>query len=184
MKRKNYILGIIFCCFCLAGCCFMKKTAKDAVKDLMNQYKMLSANVLTDLEQVIKEEDFNKDEQDIYRDIMKKQYRDLKYMILDETYDGDSAIVKVKITVYDLFKAQNDAALYLNTHLEEFKDELGTYDNKKYLNYKLKQMKKTTETVEYTLNINVTKDKKGKWQVKDLSKNDLEKIHGIYNYNE
>ena len=123
-----------------------------------------------------------KEEEDKYRDVMKKQYRDLKYKIIDETYDGDNATVKVKIKVYDLYKAQNEATEYLNSHLDEFKNDEGSYDNSKYLKYKLDKMKETNDTIDYTLELNVTKNSKGNWEVLKLSSSDLEKIHGIYNY--
>ena len=50
------------------------------------------------------------------------------------------------------------------------------------MNYKLDKMKKTTDTVEYNIIFNVTKDDKGNYKVIDLSNSDLEKIHGVYNY--
>ena len=168
MKKTIYGLLIVISCFLLVGC-GMKKTAKQATEDFLNQYKTLSANVIKDLEDVIAKENMEKEHEDKYREVMKKQYRDLKYEILDETNDGKTATVKVKIKVYDLFKVQNEAAIYLNNHMDEFKDKEGLYDNKKYLNYKLDQMKKTTDNVEYTLNIHLNKDDKGKWKVKELS---------------
>ena len=182
MKKLLYYLSITIICFCLCGCCFMKKSAKDAVKDFLNQYKMLSTDVLTDLEKVIAEEDFDDDEKEMYRSIMKKQYRDLKYSIVDEECDGDTAVVKAKISVYDLYKAQKDATIYLNSHLDEFKNSKGEFNEKKYTHYKLENMKKANETIEYTINFNVKKGEKGKWKVQQLSNNDLKKIHGIYNY--
>ena len=50
------------------------------------------------------------------------------------------------------------------------------------MNYKLDKMKKTTDTVDYNIIFNVTKDDKGNYKVTDLSNSDLEKIHGVYNY--
>ena len=81
-----------------------------------------------------------------------------------------------------LYKAQNDAANYLNDHQDEFKDENGNYDNNKFLDYKLDQMKKMSDTVEYSITFDVVKNEDDKWQVKELTDDDLEKIHGIYNY--
>ena len=50
------------------------------------------------------------------------------------------------------------------------------------MDYKLDQMQKNNDTVEYTINFNLTKDDNGNWQITELSQEDLEKIHGIYNY--
>lgn len=182
MKKVFASLILVIGCIFLVGCSCTNKTAKGAVEDFLNQYKNLSASVLTDLEDVINRENLKDEQKEVYRDVLKKQYSDLKYEVLDETYDGDTAVVKAKITVYDLYKAQSDAANYLNGNMDEFKGEDGNYDNNLYLDYKLDQMKKTTDTVEYTIEFNVVKNDKGNWQVSDLSNSDLEKIHGIYNY--
>ena len=184
MKKIFYSVLILMVCLIVTGCNCMKKTPKSAVEDFLNQYKSLNSNVMQDLEDVIQKESIPQELKDEYRNIMKKQYRDLKYKIIDETYDGDNAIVKVKIKVYDLYKAQNEATDYLNHHLDEFKTDEGSYDNSKYLIYKLDKMKETNKTVEYTLELDVEKNSKGKWEVSKLSSNDLEKIHGIYNYEE
>ena len=50
------------------------------------------------------------------------------------------------------------------------------------MDYKLDKMKNVKETVEYTIEFNVSKDDKGNYKVVDLSTDDLEKIHGIFNY--
>ena len=44
------------------------------------------------------------------------------------------------------------------------------------------EMKKNNDTVEYTIKFNLTKDENENWQVTEISQDDLEKIHGIYNY--
>ena len=50
------------------------------------------------------------------------------------------------------------------------------------MDYRLEQMQDITDTVEYTISFNLTKDDSGNWQINELSQDDLEKIHGIYNY--
>ena len=182
VKKLIVSLSIILGVVVLTGCSWTRSTAKDAVKMFLDQYKNLSASVLTDLEDVIKTEDFTDDEANKYRDILKKQYSDLKYEIVNETYDGDTAQVETKITVYDLYKVQNDAAVYLNENQSEFVDDNGVYDEHLFLAYKLDKMQKMTDTVEYTIVFNVVKDKDDKWQVQEITDDDLEKIHGIYNY--
>lgn len=182
MKKFLISLTLIMGSIFLVGCGLTNKTAKDAVEDFLDQYKNLSASVLTDLENVIKQENLNNEQQDKYREILKKEYSDLKYEVLDEAYDGDTATVKTKIIVYNLYKAQSDAAIYLNNNMDEFKNDAGEYDNNKYLDYKLDEMKKVKDTVEYTIEFNCKKNDKGNWEVNELSNSDLEKIHGIYNY--
>ena len=182
--KKIFSIGLILVtCLAIVGCSCMKMTAKGAVENFLNQYRNLSASVISDMDEVVdKETNLNEAQKEKYRDVLKKQYSDLKYEIVDETYDGDTAKVKAKITVYDLYKVQKEATNYLNNHPEEFNDESGNYDSSKYMDYKLDQMEKNNDTVEYTITFNLTKDEDGNWQVTELTQEDLEKIHGIYNY--
>ena len=141
--------------FVIVGCsCSKQMTAKDAVKDYLEQNE----------------------------EVLKKQYKNLKYKITNETYDGDEALVSVTITVFDLYKAQTDANNYLNQHQDEFLDEDGVYDKSKFLDYKLEQMKNYKDTTDYTIEFHVVKNDDSKWEVQELSTDDLEKIHGIFQY--
>ena len=181
MKKVYKLLLVVGICLVLAGCGCMKKTAKGAVQDYLNQYKNLSSNVISSMDDVVNDENLTDSQKEKYRDILKRQYQDLKYEITSEKYDGDNATVEVKITVYDLYKVQKDANNYLTNNGDEFKEN-GVYSNDLFMNYKLDKMKKVTDTVEYNITFNVTKDDKGNYKVVDLSNSDLEKIHGVYNY--
>ncbi len=183
MKKILKVMLVMVFAITLAGCSCMQKSAKDRVEEFLDQYRNLSANVLGDLDEVVETEtDLSEEQKDSYRDVLKKQYSDLKYEITNEEYDGDTAVVEAKITVYDLYKAQRDATEYLNEHRDEFNDEEGNYDSSKFMDYRLEQMQKTTDIVEYTITFNLTKDDDDNWQITELSQEDLEKIHGIYNY--
>lgn len=181
MKKVYKLLLVVGICLVLAGCGCMKKTAKASVQDYLNQYKNLSSNVISSMDDVVNDENLTDSQKEKYRDILKRQYQDLKYEIVSEKYDGDNATVEVKITVYDLYKVQKDANNYLTNNGDEFKEN-GVYSNDLFMNYKLDKMKKVTDTVEYNITFNVTKDDKGNYKVNDLSNSDLEKIHGVYNY--
>ena len=147
-------------------------TAKVAVEDYLKKYKTLDSEVLVDLEEVVEKENLDEEE---------KQYKDLSYEVIDEEYDGDIAYITVKISVYDLYKAQSNASDYLANNKEEFTDEFGNYDASKYTNFKLDKMKDTTDKIEYTLTFTVNKEN-DKYIVDQPTENDLMKIHGIYNY--
>lgn len=175
------ILMIVFGCLCLVGCGCVEEKASDAVKDYLNQYKNLSDTVMTDMAALVDSENLNDNQKKVYNEVLKKQYQDFTYKINSEEYNGDTAEVEVTVTVYDLYKAQSDASIYLSEHLDEFNDSNGVYDNEKYMDYKLAQMKNMTDTVEYTIDFNVTK-KDDKWTIVQPTQDDLEKIHGIYNY--
>ena len=179
MKKKIFL--IVSLLLLVVGFVCIKKTAKGAVQDYLNQYKNLSANVISDMDDVIDNENLTDTQKEKYRDVLKKQYQDLKYDIVSEKYDGDNATVDVKIKVYDLYKVQKDANDYLTTSGDEFKEN-GVFSNDLFMDYKLDKMKKTMDTIEYNITFNVTKDDKGNYKVSDLSNTDLEKIHGVYNY--
>ena len=89
--------------------------------------------------------------------------------------------VTAKISVYDLYKVQKEAEDYRKNHQEEFLDDEKKPDIKMFLDYKLEQMKKTDTRVEYTIDFKVIK-KDGSWTLDSVSTENLEKIHGIYNY--
>lgn len=181
MKVFKKVLLVCLICVSLAGCSMMKKTAKGAVEDFLNQYKSLSSNVLEDLDKVVDDEDLTDEQKEKYRDILKRQYEELKYEVQDEEYDGDKATVKTKITVIDYYKVQKDASKYLQNNEDKFLED-GVYSNKLYMDYKLEQMDKAKDTKDYTINFKLQKNDKGNYEVIDLTNEDLEKIHGIYNY--
>ncbi|MBQ6840705.1 MAG: hypothetical protein IJO63_01130 [Bacilli bacterium] len=178
MKKLFSVLICLVMVLTLSGC---KDTASMAVENYLAKYNSLHEDVLMDMDNVIMEENLSDNDKSTYESIFKKQYTDLKYEIIEEEYNGDEATVKTKITVYDLYKVQNDASMYLAENPDEFNDDNGIYDVTKYISYKLDQMKNATQTVDYTIDFYVVKTSEG-WTVSSLSKTDLEKLHGVYNY--
>ena len=164
------------------GCACSITKASDAVKEYISKYNNEDEEILVELENVINNEDLNDTQKEKYKEVMLKQYKDINYKIVSETYNKDEAIVSTKITVYDLYSIQQEAEEYKNSHKEEFIDEDGNYDKDKFLEYKLDRMKKNTKTIDYTIDFKVKK-KDGTWKLENVSTEDLEKIHGIYNYN-
>ena len=132
------------------------------------------------MENVIQKENLSKEQENVYREILKKQYKDLSYEILEEEYDDDVSYITVKLTVYDLYQVQNNSSIYLKNNVEKFNDENGVFDNSKYIDYKLEQMKNTTDKIEYKITFTVTKED-GEYNVMQPSEEDLMKVHGIYN---
>ncbi len=175
-------LGLVLLTLVVAvGCACTMTKASDAVKDYLGKYNNQDPEIIAQLDTVAEEENFTDEQSEIYKEIMKKQYTDLKYEIVDEKYNGDEAVVTTKISVYNLYKVQKEAENYKEEHEEEFQDSNKKYDVNKFLDYKLEQMKKNDEVVEYTIDFQVTK-KDGKWKIENVPTEDLEKIHGIYNY--
>ncbi len=178
MKKIYDVLILLLLIICLTGC---GQTAKMAVTDYLDKYNSLDAGVLSDMYNVVDTENMSEDDKETYLAIFKKQYTDMQYEILDEEYDGDEAIIKVKITVYDYYKTQKETSYYLANNADDFNDENGVYDVSKYMKYKLEKMKMTTDRVDYTIDFYVFR-RDNRWEVNSLSNGDLEKIHGIYNY--
>ncbi len=179
---KKFLVAFVLL-FGLVGCTIgPANTPSKAVEEYLDRYIDNSDVVMDELDEYVDDRnELDDDQKGTYKEILKKQYSDMKYEITDEKYDGDNAVVTVKLTVYDLYKVQKDADKHLADNPDEFKNEEGAYDATKFTKYKLDQMKDTTDTVEYTLEINVSKVD-NTWEVEQLSNESLQKIHGIYNY--
>ena len=176
MKR---LLVVFIILLTLTGC--GGNTAKGAVDSYLKKYRNLNSEVLIDLEKLVEDENLSSEQEDKYRDILKKQYKDLTYEVIEEEYDNDISYVTVKISVYDLYKAQNDASIYLRNNPEEFYNENNEYDVNLYLDYKLDEMKNMNDKVEYKVTFTVIKED-DKYIVEQPTEEVLQKIHGIYNY--
>ena len=181
MKKKLLLLLILFSFF-LTGC--KNIAARDAVIELLEEYRNLSDDVIISMEKVIKNEGLDDEQSEVYRSILKKQYQDLEYEIISESYNGDDAIVETKITVYDLYKPQEYALDYAKVHPEEFAITSDTYDEKLFIDYKLAKMLDATDRIIYTISFNVSKDENNQYQIVDLNTEILEKIHGMYDYSD
>ena len=118
------ILGMLGCLLLVVGCSCSNDKAADAVEKYLNDYKGLSDHVLEDIDELVENEQLTDKGKDTYKEVLKRQYRDLIYTIENEDYDGDTAEVTVKITVYDLYKAQKNASEYLASHQDEFLNKL------------------------------------------------------------
>ncbi len=178
MKKIKCLLVLFITLLFISGC---SNLASDAVKKYLDNYKNLDDKVLVDMNNVIDKENLNEENSKKYEDILKKQYTDLSYEITNEDYNGDEATITVKISVYDLYKVQKDATSFLANNPEEFKDSDGKYDAEKFISYKLDKMKETTEKTNYTIDFYVVNTSDG-WIVSSLSNSDIEKLHGIYDY--
>ena len=183
MRRIVYSFIFIISMFILVGC-GEEMTPKQAVMDYMESYVTLDDSVVTQLnEYVDNDSELNDEQKKIYKEILRKQYSSLTYEVGDERIEGDTAYVKVKINVKDLYKVRKDTNAYYETNKNEFFDEDGVYDVVLFVNYQLNKMKDAVETVDYELELKVIKINND-WDVTQLSVEDLEKIHGIYNYEE
>lgn len=177
-KLLVFLIAIIFMC---TGCGEdTTNTPKGEVQKLFSDYTSLSSDVLIQLDSVMAVEDLTDAQKSKYKDILKRQYEDLKYKIKDEVVSDDKAIVTVDVEVYNLRKVITDADTYLETNKKDFyKTGTKVIDTEKYWDYKLEKMKSSTDRVTYTIDFSLTKVDK-EWQLDDLLESDRQKIHGLY----
>lgn len=179
MKKKLYMLMAILILTLISGC-FARFTPSERVEDMFNRYIKNDKDIVDELDAYMGEQNLSSEQKDKYKEIIKSEYATIKYDIKDEQIDGDEAVVEVQIEVTDLYKASKDAGDYLSKNAKEFYTD-GAYDRSKFIDFKLDKMEKTEETVSYTIDIDLTL-KDGLWTIEQLNNDTLEKIHGIYDY--
>ena len=169
---KKLLIVLILLLF--TGCTLkdIDNTPTKQVETFLNNYQTLDKKVLKDLDLVIaKQNNFNNEQKERYRKILKKHYQNLTYEIKDETVNGNRANVEVEIEVTDFYKA-----------LKELKNKNEITNNEDYINEQLDILEKAKDTVKYTLNLTLTKNKNGDWILDDINDIEEKKILGTYEY--
>ena len=172
-------IGISIIAVLLLLGCSKNSSASFAVEKYLNSFINLDKEVKDEINTALKNSEYKNDNEEIYKKILTRQYKDLKYDIYKEEYDGNKALIYVNINVYDLRKAEEESLEYLSEHLEDFYDSNNIFNNDKYISYKLDLMSKTKLRVDYEIIFYLEKSK-GNWILSQPTDNDLEKIHGIY----
>lgn len=181
MKKIIYLIGIFLM---LTGCSLgdIDNTPTKQVEAFLNNYQTLDKKVLDDLDIVVaKMSNYNNNQKEEYRKILKKHFQNLNYEIKDETINGDRASVKTEIEVTDFRKILTDANNYLSSNSNLFTDENNNYDESKFIDYQIDKLKSAKETVKYTINFTLTKKDK-KWTLDPIDDIEEKKILGIYEY--
>lgn len=161
--------------------CSLSNTPTSQVEAYLDNYNNLTEDVVADLDTTVSAENLNDENKSIYKEILTRQYKNLKYEVKDEIIDGDNATVNVQITVYDLYSVDKSSQEYMNQNVGIFNDENNIFDNDSYNNYKLNEMLKTNDTVNYDVTFNLEK-KDNEWVIQNPDRVTLEKLHGLYNY--
>ena len=177
---KKILCFIMSFILLLTTACSLGNTPTSAVEQLLSKYNTNDEEILVELDDYINDSELTDEESKKYKDIYLKQFKDMKYEIKNEKIDGDNATVTVQITVYDYYNVEKEANDYLTQHPDEFKTN-GEYDKSLFTDYKLEKFKDVNKTVDYTIDFTLTKID-NKWEVNDLTKEQLEKIHGVYAY--
>lgn len=184
MKRINIFMVLILCCIMLVGCGNVMNTPTKKVESLLSKYQTQDKEVVEQLSSVVNEAGGLTDEQqEKYRNLMKRQYQNMSYKIKDEVEDGSKATVTVELQVFDYGKAIANSETYLANNRSEFivdnDSDSDTIDSTKYMDYKIKSMEDTNEKVTYTISFTLTKVD-DEWKINDLNDIDRLKLHGLY----
>ena len=180
MKKIITLLSIIL----LTGCTTLdiSNTPTKKVEEFLNKYQILDEEILNELDNVIEEKTkLNSENKEEYRNLIKKQYKDMQYTIKEETIDGDEAKVTAQIIVKDFTKIINDAENYKRENMKEFYEN-NTYNDNLYKKYLLDKLKDAKDRVTYTLEFTLKKENT-KWKLDPISEEIEDKILGIYKDN-
>ncbi len=163
----------------LVGC--TKEMPNKKVEELFSKYQQLDEEVLKELEFSMELNPLNEQQKNIYRDLMRRQYKDLEYTIKKEVINKEDATVTVEIEVYDYRAAIKEAEKYFLKNQDSFLNDENKVDENKYTDYKLELMKNIKDRIKYTIDLNL-KWERNTWKIEDLNQMDREKIHGILEY--
>ena len=202
MKNIGKLVIVIpFLLLFAVGCSSTMNTPTSKVESFLGKYQSLDNAVLTQLDQVISDDEMmDKEQKEKYKALMEKQYQNLSYKIENEDINGDNATVDVEIEVLDYASTINKAKKYYEEHKDEIenneKDGNDKEDNSNleddvddansmvkesaaYINYKLKELESVSDTTTYTITFYLSKEN-GEWMIQDLSDLDRKKLHGLY----
>ena len=181
MTKMKKLGIVVFSLLLFSGCSFtdMMNTPTKKVEEFLGKYQTMDSEVLSELDDVLsRTANLTEEQKTKYRDLMKRQYQNLMYKVKEETVDGNNAKVDIEIEVYDYAKVLQEANAYLEEHEDEFVTN-NVFDDVKFMDYKIDEMKKTMDKVKYTLNFTLEKEN-DKWKLSDITDSMREKIHGIY----
>ncbi len=177
MKKLMLAVAVLLL---MTGCGDMSNTPTKKVEDFLGKYQSMDSNVLSQLDDVIKEDtDMDDDQRTEYKSLMERQYQNLSYKIKNENINGDDATVDVEVEVYDYRNALDKAEEYRDKNKEEFQDDNKKDDVSKYIKYKIEELKKVSDKRKYPITFNLHKTD-GEWVMDDISDSDREKLHGLY----
>lgn len=194
MKKRLIILLSLF--GLLVSGCGNTNTPTSKAEEFLGKYQSMDSEVLTQLDNIISNDTSMSDTQKKdYQSLMEKQYQNLSYKIKDEKIDGDEAEVLVEIEVFDYANSILESKEYYNEHRDEFKSDDSFNEDQKdesgevvggeidniasFIDYKIKQLKDVTDKAKYEITFHLTKED-GEWVVEDISDEDRQKIHGLF----
>ena len=178
MKKILLVISIVL----LTACANLMNTPTKKVEKLLSKYQSNDVDVIKQLDETLLTETILTPEQkEKYKDIIKRQYKDLTYKVKNEAIDGKTAVVEVEIEVYDYAKAITITEDNLINNADDFKDSTGEVNTILYNDNKLTNLEQVNDRVKYTINFTLSKSDE-EWIVDDLTETERMKIHGLYAY--
>ncbi len=171
MKKIYWIFILLIL---LTGCSLdmsMKNTPTKEVEKYLDSYQKLDDNILNDLDLLVENSDYNIEQKAEYKEVLKKHYTNMTYEITGEKIVDDKAYVTAKVEVTNFSLIKLDKA--------DYTDKNGVVDINKYHDDEIEKLKNVNEKVKYDITFNLTKKDK-EWVIDDLSKEDTDKINGVY----
>lgn len=164
MKKK---LIIIICCMIICGC-NIANTPTSKVEEYLGKYQRVDDDISLSYLQLSIDEDISDNNKKGYEKLIREQYMNLGYEIIEEKIDGDSATVTVEVKVTD------------------YKEIFDKYDKNKYVsnideyhNLVIKGIKAQKDKVTYTIDFELNKNTNDEWILKQLSTKNRKKLLGI-----
>ena len=180
---KKILFGVIsiITLILLTGC-GMDNTPTMKVENFLDNYKNLDEVVINQMGDIVNIDTMMDEVQKSeYKEVLKRQYKDLSYTIKNDTVDGDRAVVTTEIEVYDFYKVNNLSEIYYTNNPDKFIDETGNLVNSKYIDYRLSELKSSNERIKYTIDFTLRKIDKN-WIIDDIDEVTRQKIHGLFSY--
>lgn len=147
--------------------CTLGNTPTSRVEELLSKYQMQNDSILISYTSLTNDNNLTQELISKYEAAIKKQYRDLSYEVKDEVIDGTKATVTIQIEVMNY-------KIAINKYNKE------DYEITKYHELVLNELAKTKEMTTYTLDITLTKNDNNIWKVNELTRENKEKLLGIY----
>ena len=157
----------------IMGCSMIDKSPTKAVSSFFQKYQNLDTTILKDLDTMIENtSEMNRKQKEEYKSLFIRQYQNLSYKIKKEEMSTNKkeSDVEVEIEVLNYQEAKVRAKQKVIENNEE-----------NYIDLQLQEMKQTTSKIKYDLTIHL-ENRKGNWIIRNLTEEDIKKIHGIFEY--
>ena len=178
MKKIIFIMIVL-----TLSACNISNTPSSVVEKYLNNYKNISDEVIDDLEISLSNEDLSNINRENYKKALLRVYENLNYEIIDESINGNKAEVEVQIKVIDLYKEEKESNDYMLNNVSEFYNESQEFDNDLYNTYRIEKMQKALDKIDYKIIFKVNK-KEGIWTLEEPNRDVIEKLNGLYNYDQ